>query len=208
MDCVVVTNGSRPTLLKQTLRSLRENATRAESHRVVVSWDNGNGACEARNRGTTLFKQRQEFMMLADDDVYFVPGWDVTLVNALGAMNGLVVSGHAHPFNHGLGVYKAGGAEFEAAGVLSTVHLAMPWSIWDDAGMLHGRGGPGGSEDVEWCKRVVDLGFGLAVTRPMCVIHCGFTNSVGGALVGEEHMRKMNDELIELNGLQGKVIIE
>jgi len=160
------------------------------------------GASASRNIGaSSIPKYRQhEYVMFVDDDVYMLPGWDARLKTALEASShGAALSGHAHPFNRSLGEYRLPRhiqtVILQAAGVLSTVHLIMPWGTWDAVGYFVEPGGPGGSEDVEWCARATEQGFGLAVTDPMCVIHCGLTSSGGEQIVGHDLMVEMNEDL-------------
>ena len=220
MDIIIITGGGRPEFLDQTLNSLKENAL--QDHSIVLVQDapsdslilssypesvviqtNAQGASAARNIGAASIPgyRRQEHVMFLDDDTYLMPGWDEQLTQTVDALPNTVISGHAHPFNHSTG-YRANA---HSACVLSTVHFFMPWSIWDRVGYFVEPGGPGGSEDVEWCKRAVDLEYQLAVTDPMCVIHCGLTSSQGQQIVGYDLMMKQNEKLVAVYGLKGKV---
>jgi GT2 family glycosyltransferase len=95
-----------------------------------------------------------------------------------------------------------GPAHVEAAAVLSTVNIAMPWKVWDKVGPFIEPGGPGGSEDVDWCRRATKLGYGFAVTDPHCVIHTGLVSSSGKQIVGYEQMVEQNKRLQELYGIK------
>lgn len=224
MDIVLITTGKRPELLTQTMKSLKDNALHEYSLTMVWDgspyirdwslWGDGatpssfvvnptpQGASASRNIGASSIPKyrRQEHVMFIDDDTYLLPGWDDHLERAAKALDGqAVLSGHAHPFNQSLGEYRLPGhiqtVILQAAGVLSTVHLLMPWTIWDTVGYFVEPGGPGGSEDVEWCARATKLGYGLAVTDPMCVVHCGLTSSSGQKIVGYDLMMEMNKGL-------------
>jgi GT2 family glycosyltransferase len=226
MNVVLITTASRPEFLKQSLASLKANAANWSRHHLTVVVDNpanwglapvlrdftcivnpsSQGASAARNIGASSIPKyrRQSHIMFIDDDVYMLPDWDTRLEATMEHLQDAVVSGHAHPYNQPLGSYDNGdGVKVSAAGVLSTVHMAMPWSIWDDVGFFVEPGGPGGSEDVEWCKRAVDKGYGLAVTSPMSVMHCGLTSSSGKQIVGYDLMMGMNSRLAEEYGLMG-----
>jgi len=224
MDVVLITTGSRPKSLAQSLQSLVENATDWQAHHLTVVWDDFHqshgsytaitnwpprqGASASRNIGASSIPtyRRQHHVMFIDDDVYMLPGWDTTLMEVSKELPDSVISGHAHPFNQPYGQYKAGDWVVDAAGVLSTVHLMMPWAIWDSVGYFMEPGGPGGSEDVEWCARAIDKGYGLAVTSPQCVVHCGLTSSSGQQIVGYDLMAAQNEALIASLGLEGKVV--
>jgi hypothetical protein len=154
------------------------------------------GASAARNIGASSIPKyrRQDRVMFVDDDIYAMPGWDSRLFSS----QDLVVSGHAHPYNVPLAEYRLPTiGTIQAAGVLSTVHMTMMWEIWDDVGFFVEPGGAGGSEDVEWCKRAVNKGYGLAVTEPQCIMHTGLTSSVGDPIVGYDLMVAQNEKLRE-----------
>ena len=231
MDIICITGGTRPKLLEQTLSSMRENALDWSKHTLTLVLDNtplpecamavpgfpmyilsreSKGTSASRNIGASSIPKyrRQQYLMLVDDDTYLLPCWDFQLTRVLEALPGAVVSGHAHPFNHHIGVLEVGDVVAERAGVLSTVHLAMGWGVWDRVGFMKEPGGPGGSEDVEWCARAVKLGYMLAVTRPMCAVHTGLTSSGGKQIVGYDLMVKLNQELVEEYSLSGKVVWE
>jgi glycosyltransferase involved in cell wall biosynthesis len=226
IDVVLITTGRRPELLTQTLKSLRNNA-RAE-HNLILVWDSTpyekdwslwregttlivnpgpQGASASRNIGASSIPKyrRHKYVMFIDDDVYLCPGWDKDMERAAKALQGAVFSGHAHPFNLSLGDYWDGQIHLKTAGVLSTLHLFMPWEIWDDVGYFIEPGGPGGSEDVEWCSRATNKGYGLAVIEPMNVLHCGLTNSTGKQIVGYDLMMEQNKKLVRSHRLEGRV---
>lgn len=223
IDIVLITTGKRPEMLQQTIDSMIDNS--AQRHSLTMVWDgerkgqapggttviinqDPQGASASRNIGASSIPKyrRHEYVMFIDDDVYMLPEWDTLLLQS--ALHGTVLSGHAHPFNHSLGEFCTEQIRLQTAGVLSTVHLIMPWDIWDDVGFFVEPGGPGGSEDVEWCARATKKGYGLAVTDPMCVLHCGLTSSHGKQIVGYDLMMEMNDKLVKFYQLEGKVVYE
>jgi len=148
-------------------------------------------------------------VMFVDDDVYMCPGWDERLVEVYNQTNSLnkhgiksIISGHAHPYNH---TVVEDWKNFIKTTVLSTVHLFMDWDVWDTVGFFAEPGGPGGSEDVDYCKRATNQEMHLIVTKPQCVIHAGMTNSKGERIVGYEQVAKRNQEIQSIYGLTGKV---
>ena len=233
MNIVLITTGQRTDLLSQSIESLMSNSVYPLEHELVIVHDRFKDGDSPRWKATEIFNRipagasasrnigassipgyrRQEHVMFIDDDVYFCPGWDTRLKDTLAALSGAVVSGHAHPFNHSIDRYVLVRPNHEAipvesAGVLSTVHLSMSWSIWDDVGYFVEPGGPGGSEDVDWCSRATKKGYGLAVTDPHCVIHCGLTSSGGQKIVGYDLMVKQNLRLIHDYELGGQKIVQ
>lgn len=134
--------------------------------------------------------------MFCDDDVYFMKDWDVMLDRGIAAPC-------AHPFNHSIG--RLG--DYDEAGVLSTVCMAMPWETFDIFGPWDEPGGSGGSEDVAFCARV-KMEHRLIVTNPHFAIHCGLTSSTGWPIVGAKELEAMNNELILKNGLAGRILMQ
>lgn len=218
MNIVIITTAGRPDLLAQSLDSLNRNSASMDDHQVTLVLDGATnvpgfervpeyiihntarqGASAARNIGASSIPKyrRHDHVMFIDDDVYMLPGWDSLLMSTMREFRRAVISGHAHPYNISTGLYESKGVRVHAAGVLSTVHMVMPWNIWDDVGCFVEPGGPGGSEDVEWCRRASARNIGLAVTAPMCVVHCGLTSSSGSRIVGYDLMMDMNRKLIQ-----------
>lgn len=232
MNIIMISTWGRAALRRQALNSLQDNAVDWSNHTLtlvadgyrsidiastVISNRTSQGASASRNIGAASIPKyrRHKHVMFIDDDVYMLPGWDQRIEETLDRARcreiTAVISGHAHPFNKALfRVELSFGPDLfvDVAPVLSTVHLAMPWSIWDDVGEFIEPGGPGGSEDVHWCARAEKRGYGLAVTHPMCVVHCGLTSTSGKQIVGYDQMMAMNTELVAEYGLQGKVAFQ
>ena len=235
MDIVVVTTLERTELLEQTIDSMVKNAEGWSRHKLVVvcdlsgeEWDvrpsslatkmvdrviihpSRKGASASRNVGAASIPRnhRQRLVMFSDDDCYYCPGWDVQMEGMLAVSPRIAVSGHAHPYNLPASeVLYMGRCRARQATVLSTVQMAMPWRVWDEIGGFMEPGGPGGSEDVEWCGRAVYEGVKLYVAEPQCVIHCGLTSTSGKQIVGYELMVKQNAELLRLYNLHNGVRI-
>lgn len=227
-DIVLITTGSRPRLLEQSLRSLRENAAHWDRHaltlvvdgkaginnlggdgpqtlpnRVIINSER-QGASRSRNIGASSTPKylRKDAVMFCDDDIYACEGWDYRLAACLEHRKRTAVSGHAHPYNHTiLGDTRHFG--YQITTVLSTVNITCPWEIWDSVGWFQEPGGAGASEDVDWCLRATAAGYDLALSQPHCVIHCGLTSGNGNKIVGYEHMVAQNRQLISMYRLTG-----
>jgi GT2 family glycosyltransferase len=232
IDVVLITSGRRPELLAQSLDSLIGNAANGFPYSLTVVFDGSGplpiarigtliihaesqGASASRNVGAGSITQyrRQKYVMFCDDDIYACPKWDESLLGLARDVadhhsgdfeKGTIISGHSHPFNHAelTHIY---GTNFGIPLVISSVHMLMPWELWDDVGYFQEPGGPGGSEDYDYCMRAKAKGYGFAVTEPQCIIHCGLTSTSGKPIVGYSQMVAQNNRLVEQYGLQGKV---
>jgi glycosyltransferase involved in cell wall biosynthesis len=213
MDIVMISSGKRLELLEQSLNSLRINSV--EKHNLVVVLDGcllsdfvlpsgytlitapQGGASRARNIGASSIPKyrRSNILTFLDDDVYLCKGWDKRVSDLMeaGLSKIAIVSGHAHPYNQPLFSTR----DYDAAQVLSTVHISMSWNIWDDIGFFVEPGGKGGSEDVEWCSRAVKY-YPMFVLAPQCVIHCGIKD-----IVGKKEMEAQNEFLVKHYNLKG-----
>lgn len=194
---------------------------------LIVNMEQG-GASRARNIGASSIPKyrRQKFVMFLDDDVYMCPKWDEKLLElgesvdrltpygTIETFPGCIVSGHAHPFNHSERQQVCDFSsvqlprrviDYEKPLVISTVNMLMPWELWDDVGYFVEPGGPGGSEDYDYCMRAKAKGYGFAVSEPQCVLHTGIWSSSGKPIVGQSEVAANNQKLMDLYGLNGKV---
>lgn len=223
VDVVLITTGSRPQLLVQSLRSLHENSTRWEDHTLTVVMDGDSvmntcleagvvpnriivsperqGASRSRNvgAGSTPKYLRKDALMVLDDDVYCAKGWD-----AFNYKPDAVWSSHAHPYNLPLGG-RDPEVPAEQTSVISTVHMIIPWDIWDAVGPFAEPGGPGGSEDVDWCARAAKLGYTFGITTPQAILHTGVTSSSSKPIVGAELVQANNQRLEKVHAIEEKV---
>lgn len=223
-DIVLITTGSRPRLLEQTLRSLKENATQWSEHSLTMVMDGNSamdsclaarvvpdrvivnperqGASRSRNVGAASTPKylRRDALMVLDDDVYCAKGWD-----GFNFKPDAVWSGHAHPFNLPLGG-RDPEVPAEQTGVISTVHMIIPWAIWDAVGFFAEPGGPGGSEDVDWCARAAKQGYTFGITMPQTILHTGIGSTSGTKLIGWEQVMENNRRLEKLHGIEDEVI--
>lgn len=190
-----------------------ERKPRESGMRFIIN-AGSQGASASRNIGASSIPRyrRGSHVMFLDDDVFMCPKWDERLMELAESLPNRIISGHAHPFNHAT-VQSANYCPYPRAItyaipfgeplVISTVCMMMPWSLWDDVGFFVEPGGPGGSEDFDYCMRAKAKGYGFAVSEPHCVIHCGLTSSSGSPIVGQAEMVAQNQKLVELYGLKG-----
>jgi hypothetical protein len=233
IDIVMITTGKRLELFKQSLGSLRHNAADWKYKVTVVADLRGGdwsldgmddriinqliilleqGASAARNIGASsiLKYRRGQYVMFCDDDVYFCPRWDHKLLELAHLEADSIISGHSHPYNGSeLRTVKnplSFKIPFREPLVISSVHMLMAWSLWDGVGYFVEPGGPGGSEDYDYCQRAKSRSYGLAITEPECVIHTGLTSTAGKPIVGHKEVIAHNGELIQKHGLEGKIL--
>ncbi len=237
MNIVMIATANRIDLLKQSLRSLRDNAADFTSHHLTLVMDTyqmvdrfadaqtliintkTQGASASRNIGAGSIPRyrRQEHVLFLDDDVYMCQNWDEKLLELSRWSPTNIISGYSHPFNQceswvvDSTLFKGFGTSmsFGRPLVISSVAMMMPWSIFDDVGPWDEPGGPGGSEDFALCMRARDkFGYGFAVTDPQCVIHTGLMSSGGTAIAGYKELCEQNDKLLDFWNIRGRVIFQ
>lgn len=233
MNLIVISTGSRPALLRQTLTSLRLNAADWSHHHLTVVLD-GRVSVEVRNlvedsaADTIIINQkrvgasrsrnigassipvylRQRDVMFCDDDVAFAYHWDAAIDRVATEFRenqfaDFLISPYGHPYNLERDCLSP---NMRLPTVLSSVAMMMPWRVWDRIGPWDEPGGSGCSEDVAICARANVLDMAMAVTSPHAAIHCGLTSSNGKPIVGSRELASMNDALIQKLNLQGKVL--
>lgn len=175
------------------------------------------GASASRNIGAGSIPKyrRQEHVMFLDDDVYMCPNWDARLDELIRWNPTNIISGYSHPFNHctpwAVDTFLFGNSpgtfKYGMPLVISSVAMMMTWETFDNVGPWDEPGGPSGSEDYALCMRARDQhGYGFAVTDPQCVIHTGLMSSKGEQIVGYKELAEQNQKLLDLYGLNGKVV--
>ena len=233
-DITLITTGSRPHLLEQSLRSLKENASHWDEHALTLVMDGCSvmdtctkagvvpgriivnperqGASRSRNIGASSTPKylRKDALMVLDDDVYCCKGWDGQLWEVAKSWPTAIVSGHAHPFNH---TVLGWSTNYTATTVISSVHMLIPWKVWDAVGFFAEPGGPGGSEDVDYCNRAGTVlsgltGFLFIISEPQCIIHTGVGSTSGSKLIGWEQVLENNYKLEKVHGIEGKVLYD
>lgn len=225
MNIVMISNYSRPEMFKQSVLSLIENSSDWSKHTLTMvmngvknshSVDLGSllpndalivlgnvGASRARNVGASSVPKylRHENVCFFDDDIYACRGWDER-IEYIVERREAIISSHAHPYNH---TVLADTPAWIETNVISTVHMTIPWAVWDEVGFFQEPGGAGGSEDVDYCNRATKLRCPLLITKPHYVLHTGVTSSNGTPIVGSELVMERNRELERIHNIVGKV---
>lgn len=228
MNLIMITTLSRPDIFEQSVDSLRRNSTDWKKHHLTIVYNGdgtsrrmelsdyisdelshsvvvlGNvGASRARNVGASSVPKylRHENVCFFDDDIYACRGWDER-IEYIVERREAIISSHAHPYNH---TVLADTPAWIETNVISTVHMTIPWAVWDEVGFFQEPGGAGGSEDVDYCNRATKLRCPLLITKPHYVLHTGVTSSNGTPIVGSELVMERNRELERVHNIVGKV---
>jgi len=135
----------------------------------------------ARNIGIKKSEQwgRGDHLYLCDNDCYFLPGWDETLLMTWAIARQdkfMAIGGYCHPFQQRGAQFAGAGYEVEALGLLSWL---MDWSTWDALGQFDPAARVNGSEDWNYSQRIRKVGGRVGVLEPAVVINCGVTSSDG-----------------------------
>ncbi len=225
-NIVLETNGSRPRLLEQTLRTLETNTPYDQYTLTLVA----DGLIDIRStiafmpNNTTLTieppchvtgrlknlgaywseKQfgRGEWLLFIDDDILVLPGWLEKMQAAFEFDSRIaIVGGCRHPY-HGVNKQMAfteeSGACFECTDAVAGYCLMMKWATWRTFGEFDAHAkGIGQSEDFAICRKVVEKGRLVGYVNPPVVSHCGITNSNGQPATGSELFSRITGGLYE-----------
>jgi hypothetical protein len=217
---ILVTNGARPRLLEQTLRTLRDNTPVEEFNLVVVG--DGFGPFQIphaplyffpagpigiigalKNKGVEVSEKqfgRGEWLLFIDDDVAFLSSdWLPLMQASFEYRNQLrLLGGVRHPY-HGVNDASLGILPFVeyTDAVAGYCHL-MRWSTWDRFGPYDAHAkGTGQSEDFAICRKIVDAGGKIGYIYPPVMAHCGLTDSSGKPILGAELIERVEGVLYE-----------
>lgn len=198
---MVVTDGRRPQLLAQTLKSLGN-----QNMRIVFDPEHAMGVGGSKNYGAKMIYRSCDVVMFSDDDMYYLPGWEQKVEQAYHKkmVRGITQLGlWSHPYNHVTDVIDGIGSVNAAHGGA----FVMSWDDWDRlSGFMDNAHGPGKSEDWEFSQRIIKEGGKVACMVPFVAIHCGITNCEGKPATGADMMRALADAKIRVHGLDGVLV--
>lgn len=145
-----------------------------------------------------------KFLYHSASDFYFRPGWlEALLANwpICEAMGVGLLGGYSHPYHlpHGLAVKGTGGYSVQPRQAVGAGSWMMKWETWDKFGPLNElhKGVWIGSEDTEFCFKLIAANVGMATLVPEVTIHTGRTASNGQPTLGAEMMPDISGVLIE-----------
>lgn len=216
VDVVMIGDDNRPRLRNQTVRSLVMNS----ASRINLHFENpqGRGVGATKNAGAKAITRETDYVVFSDDDMYWLPGWDMWLVAVLKMEGPLTqqLGAWSHPFNHVADLYPAypdnpaPTNKLPWLGEVNACHgggFIMRWSDWDKfGGFVDNATGPGQSEDWELSQRIVKAGGRVRCIVPFVALHCGITNCLGEPATGAKEMLDDLERTIKVLGLEGTVI--
>ena len=212
VDVVLISDGRRPRLKLQTMWSLRMNALSAINLHLEQS--RGRGVGETKNSGAQAITRMSDYVLFSDDDMYWLPGWDMWMASVMCNCPGVTQLGAwSHPFNL---VTDIGLPEHSAqhhtmrTGRVNACHgggFIMRWTDWDRfEGFADNALGPGQSEDWDLSQRIIKAGGRVRCIVPFAALHCGITNCLGEPATGGEEIRRELEATIRKLGLEDEVI--
>jgi hypothetical protein len=166
----------------------------------------------ARNLGILASERifgRGEFLYLADNDAYHLPGWLETLIAALTAAepHGIrLLGGTNHPF-HQANTHLPLSIDVRTHNAVQGISHLMRWKTWDDFKPFDAHAqGTNQSEDFAFCRRIVEAGYLVGSVYPRCILNCGLLDSYGKPCVGYDAVRAELLGEIKARGMgEGKV---
>lgn len=240
MDIVLITNLKRPKLLDQTLRSMRDNAVNWDQHALAVVIDavllddpaykrpfphwlaysgGGRGVGACKNYGAQMLKDLHDaelppdgLLLHADDDQFFLPGWDDKAERAIHHSGMTQLGLWSHPYNKVTQKHPLASDWSIEVGMVDAAagsSQVWRWKDWLKYGPFPDNAvGVGQSEDWALSQRVMAMGGRVGCVYPYLVINCGITNSEGNPSPGADAMRELAEQQIMDDGLEGKVVLE
>ena len=219
-NIILITNGSRPRLLEQTLRTLLTN-TPKDQYTLTVVFDGclnytlptgGHISTIAieppvhiigrlKNLGAWWSEKnfgRGEWIMFCDDDLAFHKDWlHKTIAPALLLERSVpaLLGGCRHPF-HGVNSrfepYKPDPLSVEFTDAVAGYCHFMRWATWDKYGPYDAHAmGIGQSEDYALSRKIVDDGGKVGYIHPPVMAHCGITASNSKPAIGSEQIKRV-----------------
>src|SRR2546422_2117387 len=151
---------------------------------------------------------RGEFLYLADNDCYCLPGWLDTLTHALSISESCgirLLGGTNHPF-HQANTHLPLSIDVRTHNAVQGISHLMRWKTFDDYGPFDAHApGIGQSEDFAFSRKIVEAGYLVGSVYPRVVLNCGLLDSYGKPCVGYEAVKKELEGEIRAWGLEGKV---
>lgn len=234
MHIVLITR-NRLALLSQTLGTMGKNAVNEHCLSVVVDQpadqevidylrefekevkgsfklkinDRQLGVGGSKNLGASLQGFDENFLMFSDDDMYYLPEWDMVMEHALGHYGVAVVGGCQHPFHQPMTTMTWNDRiQFRYVDATAGYCMGMRRGIWEHYGPFDSSSvGVGRSEDWALCQRARKDKRQVAYVHPPIALHCGLTNCEGQPCTGAEEIRAFNEKLIEERKLEGVVML-
>jgi len=165
----------------------------------------------ARNLGILASERlfgRGDYLYLADNDAYHLPGWLDTLRGAFERAEPHVklLGGYTHPY-HGVNQWApASSPRIGLHDAVQGLSQLMRWNTFDRYGPFDSNAqGTNQSEDFAFCQRIIKDSYLVGSIYPRVIINCGLLDSYGKPCVGYEAVQAELEAEIRARGLEGKV---
>lgn len=214
---ILISNGSRPRLLEQTLKTLESNTPEGSYTLTIVAdgdidmrsrvafapWITSitvdlscNIVGRLKNIGAAWSEMqfgRGDWLCFIDDDIAFLAGWLERMTRAMKYANQTrLLGGARHPYHGVVGTTAENGFIDLTDAVAGYCHF-MRWSTWDAFGPYDAHAkGTGQSEDYALSRKIVAAGGKVGYIHPPVLAHCGLIkNSEGNPAVGGEAFERL-----------------
>ena len=138
-----------------------------------------------------------EWIVFADNDTYFCPGWLETMTAALEAdPNCAILGGQRHPY-HGINCrHVLNSGVIEETDAVAGYAMMMPWDVWQGCGPFDAHAkGLGQSEDWALCQKARQQGMYVGYHNPPTILHTGMTDTNGKPIAGAEQFPRVEGVL-------------
>ncbi len=212
----------RLELLSQTFQSFVKNTNKNLINKVVIIDDNSKidfvryismleeydftvdinleqlGVGGSKNKGIQISEESDKgaYLYLSDSDVYFLPNWELDLINAYekNSSRFKIIGGGIHPFLQPRADEDTN--ELTSHDAVSGWSWFLEYETFNKYGKLMDNSlGTAKSEDWEYCQRIREDGYLVGCLKNQKIVHCGITNTEGELVVGSEESIRLAKSL-------------
>ena len=220
---VIISNYNRLNLLRQTLDTLRKN-TKSEykitvvddasedievknylsDQKDIIHYETGIRLpiYEVKNKGKEISPD-SEYIHFCDNDIFYLPDWDLELIDILDNFPEIgIVGGKHHPHHTILERIKYKDKWINIMSVQPGYSLMIRSKDYDRFGpFTYREPNKFMGEDAIFCEKAMTLGFKIAAIDSPVLFHCGLTNF--------QHLyASEKDDILRNKNLYPEMIIE
>jgi len=143
---------------------------------VFMPENKGPAAC--KNAGMSIAGDN-EYYYITDNDMYYLKGWDKTLLEIMEKISSVgIVGGRNHGYHGIIGHKEEGGVKVQLTLQQAGFSMLIRKKVWLDCGpFLHYSSQELGRDDVSFCNKVREAGWDIAQPIEPVVFHCGIKNT-------------------------------